>query len=67
MEADFYSTALYVVWLERTLDYMKQGGKALALSVDGVFYVSDQLKDTFRWENGKESVYTLQWIEADET
>lgn len=67
MEADFYSTALYVGGLERTLDYMKQGGKALALSVDGVFYVSAQLKDTFRWENGKESVYTLQWIEADET
>lgn len=65
MEADFYSTALYVGGLDRALSYMRQGGKALALSTDNVLYVSQALKDTFRWENGKESMYSVEWIEED--
>lgn len=62
MEADFYSTALYVGGLDRALSYMRQGGKALALSADNVLYVSEALKDSFRWENGKEMVYSVEWI-----
>ena len=39
-QADFYSTALYVLGKEKTLEYMKDGVTAIMLCEDGVLYAS---------------------------
>ena len=43
--ADFYSTTLYVLGKERTLAFMRDGGKCLMLDAEGTLYVSEALQD----------------------
>lgn len=62
--ADFYSTALYVGGLEKTLEYMERGGTAIALTNDGRLYVSQALRDSFSWAEGGEDAYPLYWVTA---
>jgi len=60
IEADFWSTTLYVQGLEGALSYMRSGGIAIVLDKDKTFYVSLSLADEFKlYDMG----YKIEYIE----
>ena len=65
LEADFYSTTLYVGGLDEALRYMRAGGVAVAVTQDGQVYLSETLQDGFRWESAQEGEYALHWVSEE--
>lgn len=60
-EADFLSTSLYVRGLDATLEYMKNGGTAIALDINKNLYVSKALEKSFELIE-KDAGYTVKFI-----
>ncbi len=60
IEADFWSTALFVSGSEKAIAYMQDGGKAILLDDLGTLYVSATLKDRFEMSS---SEYNVEFVE----
>lgn len=61
-EADFYSTTLFVWGRERSLQYMREGGKAILLDGEGTLYVSEALREGFKLYEECEGQYHIEYV-----
>lgn len=62
MTADFYSTTLFVWGKERTLAFMRNGGKVVMLDAENNLYVSESLRDSFELTNGAKGNFTVVFV-----
>lgn len=60
--ADFMSTTLFVQGLDKTLEYMKNGGKVICLDENDNLYVSRALESSFELVEGMETQYKVIFI-----
>lgn len=62
IEADFWSTTLFVQGKEKALQYFASGGEGLFLDDTGNLYVSHSLKDSFAWSNAEQQRYQVIFL-----
>ncbi len=60
--ADFYSTTLFVWGSEKTIEYMKNGGKAMFLDDKNNLYVSNALRDSFELNADHAQSYNVIFV-----
>lgn len=60
--ADFWSTTLFVLGLERTLQLMQEGHTAIVLDYNHNFYVSESLRDSFVLYENLDEEYSVTFI-----
>ncbi len=64
LQADFWSTTLFVQGVEGALAYMQDGGRAIALDKEGNLYVSAALEEGFSLQTP--GSHTVQFIEVEQ-
>ncbi|MEG2404683.1 MAG: FAD:protein FMN transferase [Oscillospiraceae bacterium] len=60
--ADFYSTTLFVWGKDKTIEYMKNGGKVMMLCEDNTLYVSKSLENSFELNKDTGDTYKVIFI-----